>query len=204
MIPDIKSNKRSIGKALVLAAVFSLVIADFAPAVPAPHDGGFLIVGFGFSPLARTSIDRVSDNSLVTDVTENGAALTVALGTVWNRVHSVELRWQNIFLSGDSDATQGVLALTYTRYLIQRGPSPFFRGGIGLQHGPFLGVTQRTIETSLGAAVLIGAGLRFNRRLSISADYSFGSTDKFFDNTFNYDFSHRQLVFSLQYTLLGG
>ena len=93
-----KRKKRSILGVVTLAAVFSLVIADSAPAVPALRDGGFLRIGAGFSPLARTSIDPVSNTSATDPISENGAALSLALGIVWDRVHSVELRWQNIFL----------------------------------------------------------------------------------------------------------
>lgn len=184
---------------IILAAAFSLVVADISPAAPAPRDGSFLRVGVGFSPLAKTSID-LSDLS----ISEGGKALTVVGGVVWDRTHSIEIRWQNIYLTGETEATQGALVFTYTRYLIQRGPAPFFSGGIGLQHGPFIGTSRISTGTSLGAAVFFGAGLRFTRRLSVTADYSFGSTNKFIDNTFKFDFSHQQLVFSVQYIALGG
>ena len=184
---------------LTLAALLWLVCAWPAMSAPAPRDGGFLRLGIGFSPLAKTSLN-LSD---VSD-TESGGALSVVGGIVWDRRHSIEIRWQNIYLGGGSDASQGSLVFSYTRYLSQRGPSPFFSAGIGLQHGPFIGSPRPSLSTSVGAAVFLGTGLRFSRRLSVGADYSFGSTDKFIDNTFKYDFSHQQLVFSLQYTLLGG
>ncbi|MCH7878006.1 MAG: hypothetical protein IH914_01655 [candidate division Zixibacteria bacterium] len=197
-----KRDKKSALKPLILAALTSLAIAGSAPALsaaPALRDGSFLRAGFGFSPLAKTSLD-LSDFS----ITETGVAVTLAGGIIWDRRHSIEIRWQNVYLSGETNPTQGALAFTYTRYLSQRGPSPFFSGGIGLQHGPFIGVPGTPPGTSVGAAVFLGAGLRFTRRLSVGADYSFGSTDKFIDNTFKYDFSHQQLVFSAHYTLLGG
>ena len=197
-----KRYKKPVFRPLTLAALTSLAIAGIAPALsaaPALRDGSFLRIGVGFSPLAKTSLD-LSDRS----ITEAGAGVTVTGGIIWDRRHSIEIRWQNVYLSGETNATQGALSFTYTRYLAQRGPGPFFSGGIGLQHGPFIGAFRTSQGTSVGAAVFLGAGLRFSRRLSVGADYSFGSTDKFIDNTFKYDFSHQQLVFSVQYTLLGG
>lgn len=182
---------------VLATALFALVsLTPFETnATDLPANGYFLRVGAGYSPYARTD-DRESGAG----ETNSGAVASALFGHVWNHTHSLELRWQNIYLD---NVSQGTLGFSYTRYLVKRGPAPFFTIGFGLQRGPFLGAGQSTVKTDGGAALLFGTGLRFNNRLEAALDYSFGSSNRFFDNNNNYDFRHKQLAFSLRYVLWG-
>ncbi len=185
---------------LISCVVIGASLDSRLEAAPLPGNGGYLKVGIGYSPFARTSLD-VTDIS----VTSNGFAPSVVIGTVWDRYNSLDVRWQTVFLAESGDLRQGYIALTYARYLRKYGPAPFFDIGFGFQHGPSVGgVSRVNFETDDGFGFTVGAGLRFNKRLEVAADYSLGSTGRFFSSNNNFDFSYQQLVFSLRYTLLGG
>jgi hypothetical protein len=187
---------------IVLATCVAVVIcATQGPvAAPLPGDGGYLKVGLGYSPYARTALD-IDDIA----VTSNGVSPSIVAGLVWGRRNSLDIRWQTILLDDSRDNRQGFLGLTYTRYLRKHGPSPFFDIGFGFQHGPLVvSNTRANFETNDGFGFTIGAGLRFSKRLEVAADFGVGSTGRFFSSNNTFDFSHQQLTFSLRYTLLGG
>lgn len=185
---------------LAFFLAFTLLLAsETAESAPRPADGGFLKVGVGYSPLARTTV-VLSDLSLFS----SGAALSLSLGTVWSRTHSISVHWSNIYLSENASGSQGVIALVYTHYYQRRGPSPFISVGVGLQRGPFISDLDRVAETDDGAAALLGFGLCFGGKFEIAADYSFGSTNRSFGQFVYYDYRHRQLMFTLRYNVLGG
>lgn len=185
--------------ATVLCAL-CVVIAAEAPAAPLPREGYFGRVGLGYSPYARTALDLSA-----AAVKETGVAPSLSVGLIWDRAHSVEFRWQNIYFLGDTNGSQGALCFSYTRYFQKRGPAPFLSLGFGLQWGPFPAVSPTSeLETDEGVALTFGGGVRFSRQTLARVDYSFGSTNKFINSNNNFDYRHRQLVFSLQYTLFGG
>ncbi len=197
-------NKMRVSTQLTLSVAIFLAFfcgGQVAFAAPLPQDGGYVKVGVGFSPYARTGWDR-NDVSKVT----SGLAPSVAIGVVWARQHSLDVRWQNAYLRDFQNKTQGYLAVTYTHYLRKHGPAPFFDIGFGLQHGP--PVTDdsigRDFNTNAGLGFTVGAGLRFSRRFEVAADFAVGSSGRFFAVNNNYDFSYQQLAFSLRYAILGG
>ncbi len=194
------SNNICLRTSLIICIALGVVFATKAEAAPLPGNGGYLKVGIGYSPFARTALD-VTDIS----VTSSGVAPSMVVGIVWDHYNSMDIRWQTVLLAESGDARQGYIALTYTRYLRKYGPAPFFDIGFGFQHGPSVGgVSRVNFETDDGFGFTVGAGLRFNKKLEVAADYSLGSTGRFFSANNNFDFSYQQLAFSLRYTLLGG
>ena len=185
--------------AIATLTAFLFLLPPATKAEPLPEDGFFGRVGIGFSPYARTV-----ESSLGFRAIESGIAPAVILGVIWEREHAFELRWQNVSYLGEAKGSQGTIGITYTRHLQLSGPSPFFTVGLGLQWGPFRGVQSGKLETDNGAAFLFGAGVRVSHRWIVEVNYSFGSTNRFLDIDENFEYKHRQLVFSLQYTIFGG
>lgn len=192
-----KTHKAHIIYTIIACAV---ALGSYSPttATEFPANGYFLRVGAGYSPYASTDLRGDIDGSL--GETSEGAVASLLLGHVWNHVHSFELRWQNIYLAG---ASQGTIGVSYTRYMRLHGPSPFLSIGFGLQRGPFLSSISNLLETDDGAALLLGAGLRFSTHLEFALDYSRGSTNRFIGTNTNFDLTHKQLAFSLRYVLWG-
>ncbi len=197
----LNNTYRYLALVFILGAAAIIFSGNRAFAASLPGDGGYVKVGVGYSPYARTALD-LSDLSIVS----SGLAPTVVVGVVWARIHSLDLRWQSVFLADGDGQSQGFLAVTYTRYLQSRGPVPFFDIGFGLQHGPQLGsgALGGEFETTNGFSFVIGAGVRFSSRFEVAVDYATGATSRFFSANNNFDFSHQQLAFSARYTILGG
>ncbi len=187
----------------ILTVVFLILGAGWGitSAAPLPEDGPYFKVGVGYSPYTRTALD-LTDIAVVS----NGFAPSMVVGVVWGRRHSLDVRWQTVYLNSSNSNRQGYLAVTYTRYMQVQGPAPFLDIGFGFQHGPQVGSDTRRgdFETTDGIALTFGAGVRFSRKFEVAGDYAVGSSGRFFTPNNNFDFSHRELMFSIRYTLIGG
>lgn len=185
---------------LAITLTFALLAVSVADLSAQTRGSGyFLKGGIGYSPIARTST-RVTGDKFNT----SGFAPSVVVGYLWNNKHAFEIRWQTTFLNNSDGLNQGTIGVSYTHHFQKlRGPSPFLTIGIGMQHGAFPPSVGASAETDDGAAFILSGGLKIGARAEVAMDYVRGSTNKFFTNNENYDFSHSQLTLSFRYTLLG-
>ena len=191
-----------IPRILCTAIALALLWGSSAQASHISEGGYYLKLGLGISPLTEI---EVNSTDTVPDISASGVAPSVLIGYSWNQENSIEFRWQNVYYTSaePGSGSQGIIVLAYTRTFLKETLSPFLTFGLGIQHGPFISGFERDVGTDPGAAFLFGAGFTLNQKIDFALDYSSGSTNKYLDKQLFYDYSNRQLVFSVRYLLFG-
>jgi len=192
--PAISFGMLSHWRLRIAISVLTVLVAASVWSAESPN-GAYATLGLGYSPSSATE----EVNTLLNE-SSSGVAWSLAGGLGWRSQHTLEVRYLNVRLSAEK--SQGVTVVAYSRSFGVSTPSPFVTVGVGLAHGPLAGVAG-SAETDGGAALLLGGGLRFSRRLALGVDYYKGRTGKYFGPEKFYEMSHSGVVLTLR-ALVGG